>query len=149
MFTLNLPLADTKIIVRNEKRMIFDFLRRRFVTLTPEEWVRQQFTHFLAEHKNYPSALMGNEITLNVGGVSRRCDTAVFDRSSAPLMIIEYKAPTVEITREVFEQICSYNTVLHAEYLTVSNGMQHYCCRIDYTAGSYAFLKDIPDYGLL
>ena len=149
MFGLNLPYANTKIVVRNEKQMVFDFLRKRFVALTPEEWVRQQFTHFLVEHKGYPAMFIGNEITLSVGRLSRRCDSVVFNKSAEPVMIIEYKAPTVKITQKVFEQICSYNIALHAPYLTVSNGLQSYCCRIDKEANTYEFLKDIPAYGEL
>mgnify|MGYP000628688195 FL=1 len=148
MFALNLPYANTKIVVRNEKQMVFDFLRKRFVALTPEEWVRQQFTHFLVEHKGYPAMFIGNEITLSVGRL-RRCDSVVFNKSAEPVMIIEYKAPTVKITQKVFEQICSYNIALHAPYLTVSNGLQSYCCRIDKEANTYEFLKDIPAYGEL
>lgn len=149
MFALNLPYANIKIVVRNEKQMVFDFLRKRFVALTPEEWVRQQFTHFLVEHKGYPAMFIGNEITLSVGRLSRRCDSVVFNKSAEPVMIIEYKAPTVKITQKVFEQICSYNIALHAPYLTVSNGLQSYCCRIDKEANTYEFLKDIPAYGEL
>lgn len=149
MFALNLPYANTKIVVRNEKQMVFDFLRKRFVALTPEEWVRQQFTHFLVEHKGYPAMFIGNEITLSVGRLSRRCDSVVFNKGAEPVMIIEYKAPTVKITQKVFEQICSYNIALHAPYLTVSNGLQSYCCRIDKEANTYEFLKDIPAYGEL
>ena len=149
MFALNLPYANTKIVVRNENQMVFDFLRKRFVALTPEEWVRQQFTHFLVEHKGYPAMFIGNEITLSVGRLSRRCDSVVFNKSAEPVMIIEYKAPTVKITQKVFEQICSYNIALHAPYLTVSNGLQSYCCRIDKEANTYEFLKDIPAYGEL
>lgn len=149
MFALNLPYANTKIVVRNEKQMVFDFLRKRFVALTSEEWVRQQFTHFLVEHKGYPAMFIGNEITLSVGRLSRRCDSVVFNKSAEPVMIIEYKAPTVKITQKVFEQICSYNIALHAPYLTVSNGLQSYCCRIDKEANTYEFLKDIPAYGEL
>lgn len=149
MFALNLPYANTKIVVRNEKQMVFDFLRKRFVALTPEEWVRQQFTHFLVEHKGYPAMFIGNEITLSVGRLSRRCDSVVFNKSAEPVMIVEYKAPTVKITQKVFEQICSYNIALHAPYLTVSNGLQSYCCRIDKEANTYEFLKDIPAYGEL
>lgn len=149
MFALNLPYANTKIVVRNEKQMVFDFLRKRFVALTPEEWVRQQFTHFLVEHKGYPAMFIGNEITLSVGRLSRRCDSVVFNKSAEPVMIIEYKAPMVKITQKVFEQICSYNIALHAPYLTVSNGLQSYCCRIDKEANTYEFLKDIPAYGEL
>lgn len=149
MFALNLPLANIKISEREGKRVIFDFLRHRFVSLTPEEWVRQQFTHYLVEHKGYPAALMGNEIELTSNGKKRRCDSVVFDSKGMPLVIIEYKAPTIAITQKVFEQISSYNVILHTKYIIASNGINHYCCRVDYDAKSYYFLRDIPDYSAL
>lgn len=146
MFALNLPLANVKINECEGKRMIFDFLRHRFVALTPEEWVRQQFTHFLAEHKSYPAALMGNEMELVANGKKRRCDSVVFNRQGRPLVIIEYKAPGVAITQKVFEQISSYNVILHTKYIIATNGMNHYCCRVDYNTKTYCFLRDIPEY---
>lgn len=146
MFTLNLPVADTKISERDGRQVIFDFLRNKYVALTPEEWVRQQFTHFLVDFKNYPSALMGNEIELEASGKKRRCDSVVFNTQGKPCMIIEYKAPTVSITQKVFEQIRSYNLILHARYIVASNGMNHYCCEIDYDKSTFRFLPDIPPY---
>lgn len=124
--------------------MIFDFLRQRYVALTPEEWVRQQFTHYLVDYKGYSPMLMGNEITLNIGRLSRRCDTVVFNSSASPLMIIEYKAPMVRITQKVFEQISAYNIAFHARYLTVSNGIESYCCCIGDDNSSFSFLDEIP-----
>lgn len=146
MFALNLPLADIKITTRDGKPAVYDFLRRRVVALTPEEWVRQQFTHYLAEHRGYPAALMGNEMELEAGGKRRRCDTVVFGRGGSPLVIIEYKAPSIAITQKVFEQISSYNVILHTPYIIASNGMGHYCCRVDYESKTYRFLPDIPTY---
>ena len=147
MAHLNLPTYNTKIAQRNGKNVIYDFLRRRYITLTPEEWVRQHFTHFLVEHKGYPAALMANEVGLNVGGVTRRCDTVLYHRDGGrPRIIIEYKAPEITITQEVFNQISSYNSVFRADYLIVSNGISHYCCRMNYENGTVDFLKDIPDY---
>lgn len=146
MFELNLPPFDVKISSEGEKKRIFDVIRRRYVALTPEEWVRQHFVHFLAEEKGYPLSLMANEVQLKLNGMSRRCDTVVYDRTLTPRVIVEYKAPTVEITQKVFDQISRYNRVLRVDYLIVSNGLTHYCCRIDYASQGYTFLPDIPKY---
>ena len=132
MLSLNLPVFDTKIATRNGKNVIFDVIRRRYVALTPEEWVRQHFVHFLIVHKGYPSSLMANEVLLNLNGTKKRCDTVLYKRDLSARMIVEYKAPHIEITQAV-----------------VSNGMQHYCCRMDYDTQSYSFLSDIPDYDAL
>ena len=131
-----------------EGKMIkcFDPLRRKYVALTAEESVRQKFVRWLIDEKGYPAGLIGNEVTLNVGGLRRRCDTVVYSRDLKPWMIIEYKAPRVEITQEVFEQILRYNIALHAEYLVVSNGLRNFCCRIIYSPLSYDFLDEIPEY---
>ena len=146
MYELNLPKYGIKI--KNDKghQSIFDVLRRKYVALTPEEWVRQHFVHFLIEHKGYPKALMANEIQLAIGNKKLRCDSVLYDRTLKPRMIIEYKAPTVSITQKVFDQITIYNMLLHVDYLVVSNGIKHYCCRMDYSNQKYLFLEDIPDY---
>ena len=129
-----------------EKPEIFDFLRRRFVKLTPEEWVRQHFVHWLTEQKGYPKGLLGNEIELRVGEKRLRCDSILYNTNAQPRMIIEYKAPTVPLSQKVFDQIVTYNLLLNVDYLIISNGLQHYCCRMDYEHNSYEFLPDIPDY---
>ena len=146
MLSLNLPAFETKISLRDEKKVIFDVIRKRYVALTPEEWVRQHFVHFLIDHKQYPSALLANEVLLNLNGTKKRCDTVLYTRDLSAKMIIEYKAPHIEITQSVFDQITRYNMVLKVDYLSVSNGMQHFCCRMDYASGKYIFLEDIPDY---
>lgn len=146
MLELNLPTFDKKIIQKEGKPFIFDIIRRQHVALTPEEWVRQHFVHFLIAHKGFPQALMANEVQLKLNGMSRRCDTVVYDRTLRPRVIVEYKAPTVNITQQVFDQICRYNMVLQVDYLIVSNGLVHYCCKIDYSKKTYAFLKEIPEY---
>lgn len=146
MLELNLPPFEKKITKKDDKPFILDVIRRQYVALTPEEWVRQHFVHFLIEHKGYPQSLMGNEVQLKLNGMSRRCDTVVYDRSLHPRVIIEYKAPTVNITQKVFDQICRYNMVLQVDYLIVSNGLVHYCCKVDYPTRSYSFLQDIPAY---
>ena len=146
MYRLNLPQYEIKINRQGGKLYILDMLRRKYVSLTPEEWVRQHFVNFLISHKGYPQALMANEVELRAGDKRLRCDSVLYNKAAQPIMIIEYKAPTVQITQSVFDQITAYNQLLHVDYLIVSNGLQHYCCRMDYANRAYAFLTDIPTY---
>ncbi len=147
--TLNLPAFDAKVIRKDGRTAIFDIIRRRYVALTPEEWVRQHFVHYLIEHKGYPRSLIANEVQLNLNHTRKRCDTVLYRRDLTAQMIVEYKAPDVEITQAVFDQIGRYNLVLHVDYLVVSNGLRHYCCRMDYAQNRYQFLHDIPPYEML
>ena len=146
MLPLNLPSYPAKILKRNGKNVIFDPLRQKYVALTPEEWVRQHFVHLLTDFKGYPKGLLANEIQLDLNGTKKRCDTVLFNKDLSARMIVEYKAPNIEITQAVFDQITRYNMVLKMEYLIVSNGMRHYCCKIDYNTMQYTFLPDIPSY---
>ena len=146
---LNLPPFDLRLCDNGGRRQVFDVLRRRYVALTPEEWVRQHFVHFLIEHKDYPKGLLANEVELRVGEKRLRCDTLLYNRVMQPQMIVEYKAPDVAITQRVFDQITVYNLLLHVDYLVVSNGRQHYCCRMDYEQQSYTFLHDIPEWSMV
>lgn len=146
MYRLNLPPYKVKIKEKDGRHTIFDVLRRKYVSLTPEEWVRQHFIHYLTENKGYPATLLANEVELRIGQKSMRCDSVLYNNKVQPRMIIEYKAPTIQITQKVFDQISAYNMLMHVDYLVVSNGMNHYCCRMDYEGGRYEFLKDIPDY---
>ncbi len=146
MTSLNLPPFDMKLSGTRQHPKILDVLRRRFVALTPEEWVRQHFVHFLIDHKGYPAALLANEIQLKCGEKTLRADSVLYSRELVPRMIIEYKAPHIPITQKVFDQITAYNLLLHVDFLLVSNGMEHYICKMDYEAGKYSFLKEIPNY---
>ena len=146
MFRLNLPQYEIKIGEKDGKRTIFDFLRRKYVALTPEEWVRQHFTHYIVEHKGYPKGLLGNEIELRIGEKRLRCDSILYNKVAQPQMIIEYKAPSIQIQQKTFDQISAYNLLLKVDYLIVSNGLQHYCCRMDYEHQKYYFLESIPNY---
>lgn len=146
MFALNLPKYEIKITNQSGKQYIWDVIRNKYIVLTPEEWVRQHFVHFLIEHKGYPVSYLGNEIQINLNGMKRRCDTVLYTTRLTPKMIIEYKAPSIEIDQKVFAQICNYNWVVKADYLIVSNGIKHYCCKINYEQHNYCFLKDIPSY---
>ena len=147
MVELNLPEFNYKVKKTAEGSWtIHDRLRDRWVALTLEEWVRQHFVEWLISDKGFPASLMGNEVSLSQNGIARRCDTVAVDRSGNPLVIVEYKAPSITITQKTFDQIVRYNMVLRARYLIVSNGLSHYCCRIDYENNSYQFLEEIPCY---
>ena len=126
MIRLNLPTFDIKVSGTRQQPKILDVLRRKYVALTPEEWVRQHFVHFLVEHKGYPAALIANEIQLKCGDKTLRAD--------------------IPITQKVFDQISVYNLLLHVDFLVVSNGLEHYICKMDYDGKKYVFLEDIPEY---
>lgn len=146
MDKLNLPPAPLHIVNKGRAHRVLDPLRQRFVALTPEEWVRQHFVHFLIAFKGYPAGLMGNEVTITLNNTSKRCDTVIYDRQGTPWMIVEYKAASIAITQNVIDQILRYNLVLKAPFLTVSNGIQTYCCSIDHSTGNHRFLDDLPPY---
>ncbi len=144
--SLNLPPMQLKTRLDNEIVKIFDPLRDKYVALTPEEYVRQHFVNYLMTELKYPASVMANEIGIDLNGTRKRCDTVVFGADMKPLVIIEYKAPGVEISQTVFDQIARYNMQLQARYLIVSNGIRHYCCRLDYDRDTYNFLPRIPEY---
>lgn len=149
MSSLNLPGYEVKTRDKEGKREIFDRLRRCYVALTPEEWVRQHFVNMLIEYKGYPTTLTANEVAITLNGMKRRCDTVVYDKNLKPRAIVEYKAPTVKIDEKVFAQIARYNLVLKVDFLIVSNGLQHFCCKMDYEKNSYSFLREIPAYDVV
>lgn len=149
MLSLNLPSYDPKVIQKKGKYFIFDPIRLKNVALTPEEWVRQHFVNYLLTEKQYPKNLIGNEVAISLNSLSKRCDTVVYNCFLEPLAIIEYKAPTIRITQEVLEQIARYNITLRVKYLILSNGLKHYCCKIDYIKQTYHYLEEIPDYNVL
>ena len=146
MQQLNLPPYEIKIRETDGRRTILDILRRKYVALTPEEGVRQHFVHFLIEQKGYPATLLANEVQLNVGNKLLRADSVLYGSDLHPRMIIEYKAPTVSITQKVFDQISVYNMLLKVDYLVVSNGINHYVCKMNYENQKYFFLREIPEY---
>lgn len=144
MLALNLPGFAPKVAEKDGKRTIFDPVRQKYVALTPEEWVRQHFVNYLITRKSYPKELLANEVLVKLNGTSKRCDTVAYNRFLEPLVIVEYKAPHINITNTVFDQIARYNMVLRVEYLIVSNGLNHYCCKIDYNNRAYTFWKEYP-----
>lgn len=146
MTTLNLPPFEMRLAGTAQHPQIFDVLRHRFVALTPEEWVRQHFVHFLIEQRGYPMALMANEVSLSIGNKSLRADSVLYDRNLRPQMIVEYKAPHIALTPQVLEQATAYNTLLHVDYLVISNGLAHYCFKTGVATNSYQLLPEIPSY---
>ncbi|MBF1645467.1 MAG: type I restriction enzyme HsdR N-terminal domain-containing protein [Prevotella sp.] len=146
MIQLTLPPYQIRVKETHGRKQIFDILRRKYVALTPEEWVRQHFIHYLVEHKNYPSSLLANEVPLQIGEKRMRADSVLYDNQLHPRMIIEYKAPNITLTQKVFDQITIYNLLLHVDYLIVSNGMTTYICKMDYEKQTYKFLEAIPNY---
>jgi len=146
MLPLNLPLSELRIKKQQGKEYVFDRLRKQFVRLTPEEYVRQQFISFLIDYKGYPSGRLANEIEIVLGNVRKRCDTVLYDNYLQPLMIIEYKSPSVAIGQKTFDQIARYNFTLQVPWLIVSNGIQHFCCRMDNEKNEYVFYNEIPEY---
>ncbi len=148
MTQLNLPPYPARLRRRDDGLDIYDRLRRKYVALTPEEWVRQHFVEYLIVELGYPEGLMANEVGLTFNGMRRRCDTVVMNRGGRPLVIVEYKSPEVTVSQRTFDQIVRYNMVLGARYLIVSNGLTHYCCETD-SEGNYRFLRGIPRYNEL
>lgn len=128
---------------------IFDVARRKFVALTPEEWVRQHALHFLVHEKKMPLGRINVEYFVTGLNKPRRADIVVFDQCANPLLIVECKAPEVKITQAGFDQIARYNIAIKANYLFVTNGLNHFFCRIDFIGQSYRFLPEIPDYQTL
>ena len=143
---LNLPAYDFKTTQKEGRTYIFDIFRRRWVKLTPEEWVRQNFVSYLKEEKHFPASLIAVERSLRFNKLDFRADAVVFSTSGKPLLVLECKAPEVKISQKVFDQIVRYNFEFQVDYLILTNGMVHYCCKIDKVAQTYEFLKEIPDY---
>ncbi len=146
MIKLNLPSFSFKFKSMENKLYIFDILRKKYVVLTPEEWVRQNFAQYLIQNKNYPKSIIAIEKQLNVNNLSKRTDILIFDKNGNPDIIVECKAPSVKIDQKAFDQIARYNLKLNANYLIVTNGLQHFYCKIDHVLKKYHFLKDIPPY---
>ncbi len=144
MIDLALTPFDYKIQKKKDKLFIFDILRKKYVYLTPEEWVRQHFIHFLINQYGYPKALMKAEGGLKYNNLPKRTDLVVFDREGKPLIVVECKDTLTQLTQTTFEQAARYNYVLKAPYLVVVNGLSYHCCYINHQNQTYHFLEDIP-----
>jgi hypothetical protein len=143
---LNLPEYEFRIKNEGGQVFIFDGVRKKFVVLTPEEWVRQNFIRFLVETKKYPSSLLAVEKKIVVNSLAQRFDLLVYHRNGQPCLIAEFKAPEVGINQQVFDQAVRYNMSLKADYIVVSNGLQHFACQIDYLKNSFTYLSEIPEF---
>jgi hypothetical protein len=146
MQVLNFPTYQFKIKSSENTNYIFDIIRKKYVVLTPEEWVRQHTLHFLIFEKNYPQSLIAVEKQLKVNNLIKRFDVLVFNKKGLPELIVECKSQKVKIGQDSFDQIARYNLTLNANYLVVTNGLQHYFCKLDHENQQYTFLKEIPYY---
>ena len=146
MQPLNLPTYKFRIKSSENKHFIFDIIRKKYMVLTPEEWVRQHFIHYLIEVKKYPISLIAVEKKLTINKLTKRTDILVFNNKGLPNIIVECKAPSVKITQETFDQIARYNLKLDANYLITTNGLEHFYCKMDTKNEQYIFLKTIPEY---
>tara|TARA_R110001583_G_scaffold25760_7_gene93120 strand:- start:2136 stop:2588 length:453 start_codon:yes stop_codon:yes gene_type:complete len=146
METLNLPSYNFNIKLEGQRKLIFDSIRKKYVVLTPEEWVRQNFISYLVEDKNYPKGLIAVEKKVDVNKMPQRSDIVLYNNKAIPVMIVECKAVSVKVTQDTFNQIARYNMMLQVPYLVVTNGLNHYCCKIDYEKKSFEFIQEIPDY---
>ena len=148
MQKLNFPTYSFRLKNRENKRFIFDDIRKKFVVLQPEEWVRQHCINYLVVHKNYPKTLINVEKELKINGLTKRYDIVVYNSDGSIHLIVECKSPKININQDTFDQIARYNLTLNATYLMVTNGINHYYCAMDFEAERYQFLKDIPDYAI-
>lgn len=149
---LNFPGYNFKIIIPvkdGQNSKVFDIVRKKYVSLTPEEWVRQHLLHFLVYEKEVPKSLIGIEKKILVNKMLKRTDLVVYNRNAQPLLIAECKAPSVKITQRAFDQAARYNLTVNANYFVLTNGLEIFCCTMDHSAKSYQFLRDIPSFKFL
>lgn len=146
MQKLNLPKYDFRFKSSENNIQIFDEIRKKFVVLQPEEWVRQHIVQFLIREKKIPKQLINVEKLLKINGLNKRYDVIVYHPDGTINVVVECKAPSVNITQETFDQIARYNLTLKADFLMVTNGLRHYFCKLDYENEHYIFLKDLPEY---
>jgi hypothetical protein len=146
MQVLNFPTYKFRIKSNENNHSIFDIIRKKYVILTPEEWVRQHFIHYLIQDKGYPISLIAVEKKLEINNLIKRTDILVFDTNGNPFLIVECKSPSITLSQNTFDQIARYNLALNAKYLVVTNGLKHLHCTISHKNERYVFLENIPDY---
>ena len=146
MQKLNFPVYSFRFKNSENKVAIFDEIRKKFILLTPEEWVRQHVVQFLLQDKKYPKSYINVEKVIKINNLSKRYDGVVFQPNGEIFLLIECKAHEVSITQNTFDQIARYNLVLKAKYLMVTNGLNHYFCQMDFENEKYVFLKELPEY---
>jgi hypothetical protein len=143
---LNFPDISARLKRIDEVVKIYDEVRKKWIALTPEEWVRQHLIHYLRDHLGYPGSLMAVEKSLRYNGMTRRSDLVVFGRDSAPLLLAECKAPGIKIDGKTFDQAARYNLQYQVPYLLVTNGLEHYFCVMDFSSTTWKFSDKIPSF---
>lgn len=147
MYRLNLPSYQLKLKKNKKNKLeVWDPLRKKYLILTPEEWVRQNFIEFLAAEKGYPKSLMQSEVSLKINTINKRADILLRNNLGNAILLVECKAPEVKITQDVFDQAARYNMVFEVDYMIITNGLAHYCCKLDHQNESYEFFEEIPSY---
>lgn len=146
---LNLPEYPLRIKQESNGTYIFDEVRKKFLVLTPEEWVRQHFVQFLIKEKKYPRSLIKLEGGLKLNSLQKRSDILLFNTAGEKIILVECKAPSVKISQAAFDQAARYNSIHRVKFIVVTNGLQHFCAEIDFGNGSYRFLEELPDYSPL
>lgn len=146
MQQLNFKSYPFRFKSKENKTYIFDVIRKKFILLTPEEWVRQHLICFLIEERKYPKSYINVEKQIKINDVTRRYDVVVFNPDGSIFLVVECKAPEIMINQKTFDQIAQYNLVLNATYLMVSNGLNHYFCQMDFENEKYVFLENLPDF---
>lgn len=147
MQELNLPKFEFQIRENDQNRLeIFDSIRRKYVVLTPEEWVRQNFIRYLVDFKKFPASLMAIEKSLKVNNLSKRTDIVQYSKEGNPIVIVECKAPHITINEDTFAQAAMYNLKMQVDYLIMTNGLVHFCCKINNHTHQLEYLKDVPNY---
>ncbi|MBC7605394.1 MAG: type I restriction enzyme HsdR N-terminal domain-containing protein [Burkholderiales bacterium] len=146
MQKLNFPTYDFRFKNSENKVAIFDEIRKKFILLSPEEWVRQHVVQYFLQQKKYPKSLINVEKVLKINGLTKRYDLVVFNPNGSVFILVECKAPEIKITQDTFDQIARYNLTLKATFLMVTNGQNHYFCQMDFEKEAYQFLSELPTY---
>ena len=146
LLPLQLPPYPFKISDKNGQLTLFDVIRKKNIVITPEEWVRQHFVQYLINQKHYPKTLIKLEGGHKLHGMPKRSDIVIYNSAGEKILLVECKAPSVTVDQKTFDQVARYNMVHKVKLLAVSNGLQHYYCRIDFEAGNYRFIEELPDY---
>ena len=146
MQKLNFPTYNFRFKNSENKAVIFDEIRKKFIFLTPEEWVRQHVIQFLLQEKKYPKSLLNVEKTLKINGLTKRYDIVIYQPNGSIFLLVECKSPQIKISQNTFDQIARYNLTLKAQFLMVTNGLNHYFCKMDFENEKYIFLNELPTF---
>ena len=146
MQKLNFPTYNFRFKNSENKAVIFDEIRKKFIFLTPEEWVRQHVIQFLLQEKKYPKSLLNVEKTLKINGLTKRYDILIYQPNGSIFLLVECKSPQIKISQNTFDQIARYNLTLKAQFLMVTNGLNHYFCKMDFENEKYIFLNELPTF---